>query len=129
MSDVKGIPKSKIDYNKTTFTSAEIEAIKREVEVVRHKYPHYIPIVVRTKEDLQLTKIKYLVTGDVTTSQFMTILRKKLDSKIHSTHGLFMFVNNRLPPSSSVMSLLYESEKDPQTGMLFITLCKENTFG
>lgn len=114
-------------------SDAENEAIRREVEIVRHKYPHYIPIIVRGRDKLELSKTKYLVTGDVTVSQFMCILRKKIEvsngSKVECKHGLFLFVNNRLPSSTTLMSCLYENEKDPQTGMLFITLCKENTFG
>jgi GABA(A) receptor-associated protein len=117
-----------IDYKKTSFTDDEISIIKREVEIVRHKYPHYIPIVVRSKDGLQLSKSKFLVTGDVTVGEFIYILRKKLEA-LDSSQGLFLFINNQLPPSEMEMSLLYASEKDPQTGMLFITVCKENVFG
>lgn len=118
-----------IDYNKKTFTDVEIGIMKGEVSAIRHKYPHYIPIIVKGKDNLKLTKMKYLVTGDVTVGQFMYLLRKKLESTIKSSVGLFMFVNNQLPPSTTLMSMLYESEKDPKTEMLFITLCIENTFG
>ena len=55
--------KSKIDYNKHEFTDQEKLAIKKEVHMIKTKYPDYIPIVLRTKSksNIQLNKIKYLV--------------------------------------------------------------------
>lgn len=117
-----------IDYTKTSYTNDEITKIKREVELVRQKYPRHIPVIVRSK-GLKISKSKFLVTGDVTVGQFMFILRKKIESPTDSANALFMFVNNKLPQSTAPMSFLYTTEKDPRTGMLFITLCKENTFG
>lgn len=40
---------SKIDYNKNSFTEREMGIIKKEIEIVLHKYPEYVPIFVRTK--------------------------------------------------------------------------------
>ena len=41
--------RSNIDFNKMEFTSQEKQVIKKEVELIRQKYPGYIPIVVRPK--------------------------------------------------------------------------------
>jgi GABA(A) receptor-associated protein len=121
---------SKIDYTKESFTDDEKMIIKKEVEVIREKYPNYIPIVVRTKgkDDYKLIKRKFLVSGDITVGQFYTILRKKMHL-LKASEALFVFVNNAIPSSSLLLSCLYASEKDIETQMLFVTICKENTFG
>lgn len=121
---------SKIDYTKESFNEEEKIIIRKEIEVIKEKYPNYIPIVVRTKgkHDFKLTKRKFLVGGDITVGQFYTILRKKMHL-LKSSEALFVFVNNAIPPSSLLLSSLYASEKDIETQMLFVTICKENTFG
>jgi hypothetical protein len=123
--------KTRIDYSKKVFSTSEKEYIRKEVEVVRQKYSSYIPIIIRTKSrDLQLTKYKYLVGGDVTIGQFMTILRKKMTKKMFAESGLYLFVdNNTLPPTSEMLCMTYMSHKDNETNVLFMTLCQENTFG
>lgn len=121
--------KSNIDFTKTSFTDSENEIIKKEVLLIKEKYPHYIPIIVRTKDDkIVLKKRKFLVGGDITVGQFMSILRKKLDN-LKPSEAIFLFVNNTIPPSSTFLTSIYSSNKDTDTDMLFMTVCKENTFG
>jgi GABA(A) receptor-associated protein len=121
--------KSIIDFTKSTFTDEEKLIISKEVELIREKYPHYIPIIVRTKDDsIVLKKRKFLVGGDITMGQFMFILRKKMD-KLKPSEAIFLFVNNMVPSSSSFLSSIYASNKDLDMNMLFITVSKENTFG
>lgn len=120
----------KIDYNKTVFSEDEKIRMRKETDVILHKYPRHIPIVVRTQDNsLKLSKCKYLVGGDLTMGQFMFILRKKLDGKLKASQAIFMFVNNVLPPATKMMSEVYHDNKDPETHLLFIKICKENTFG
>lgn len=119
-----------IDYNKTSFDENELTLIRREVDVVRLKYPTYVPIVVRCKDKrINLIKNKFLVNGDITVGQLMYVIRKKIASKHGAETALFLFINNTLPTASTVVSSLYDSHHDEQTGMLFITLCQESTFG
>lgn len=119
-----------IDYSKFDFTSTEKDFIRKEVDLIKHKYPNYVPIVVRTKDNgLKLSKNKFLVTGDVTMGQFLHIIRRRLDKQLSSTQALFIFANNCLPPTSSLLSTVYLTESDKDTGMLFLTVCQENTFG
>jgi len=119
-----------VDYSKFEFSPAEKEIIRKEVELIKHKYPDYIPIVVRTKDtSLQLSKNKFLVTGDVTIGQFLHIIRRRLDKRLSSTQALFIFANNCIPPTSNLLSTVYISDADKDTGMLFLTVCSENTFG
>ena len=121
--------KSNIDFTKTSFTDSEKEIIKKEVVLIKEKYPHYIPIIVRTKDDkIVLKKRKFLVGGDITVGQFMSILRKKLDN-LKASESIFLFINNTIPPASTFLMTMYSSNKDEDTDMLFMTVCKENTFG
>lgn len=121
--------KSNIDFTKTSFTDSENEIIKKEVALIKEKYPHYIPIIVRTKDDkIILKKRKFLVGGDITLGQFMSILRKKLDN-LKPSEAIFLFVNNTIQPSSTFLTSIYSLHKDKDTDMLFMTVCKENTFG
>jgi hypothetical protein len=122
--------KSKIDYNKTVFTDEEKIAIKKEVDIIKTKYPDYIPIILRTKSksNIQLNKIKYLVGEDITVVQFLSIIRKKIHN-FNKSDSIFLFINNSLPVQHNTLGNLYKLYKDAETHMLFVTVCKENTFG
>lgn len=119
---------SKIDFTKTTFTDEEKTIIRKEVDLIKEKYPTYIPIVVRARGDIKLQKNKFLVGGEITLGQFLMILRRKI-GVLKQSDAVFLFVNNSLPPSSMYLSSIYANQKDIDTNMLFITVSKENTFG
>ena len=74
------IKKSKVEYSKINFTEEEKELIRNEVDLIKEKYPNYIPIVVRTnpKDKIEITKTKFLVGQEITLGQFLLILRKKI---------------------------------------------------
>ena len=75
--------KKNIDYTKSKFTDEEKCILLKEVEIVKHKYPGHIPVVVISKsKDLQLTKSKYLVVSELTIGQFQFIVRKKLQNSL-----------------------------------------------
>lgn len=121
----------KIDYNKKyiLFTKEEKIIIKEEIDVLKKKYSDYIPILVLPKnDDIKLKKNKFLVNGDITIGQFLFIVRKKI-TNINSTESLYFIIDNILPPASSSLIALYNEKKDIDTNMLYIVLCKENTFG
>jgi hypothetical protein len=122
-----------IDYTKTSFTEDEKNIIRNEVEVINQQYPGYIPIIVRAynnknNKNFVLTKTKFLVTNEITLAQFLTILRKKIKD-IKSTESIYLLIDNTLMPITLAMSSIYKEKKDKDTNMLFITVCKENTFG
>jgi hypothetical protein len=121
--------KSVIDFNKLDFTDEENTIIRKEVEVIKEKYPNYIPIIVRPNDNkIKLLKSKFLVGGDITIGQFLCILRKKMEN-LKSSEAIYLFINNNLPTSTSLLSTVYAERQDKNTGMLYITVCKENTFG
>jgi len=118
-----------IDYAKDEFLEKEKQIIREECKKMREKYQGFIPIVLRTKgKDISLSKNKYLVSGHITVGQFMHTVRQRI-TNLTSSDALYLFVNNVLPSSNELMSLVYSTYKDTETEMLFMTLCKESTFG
>lgn len=118
-----------IDFTKSKFNDQEKYVIKKEVELIREKYPNYIPILVRTKDKrVKLSKFKYLVGGEITIGQFMFILRKKIPS-LKPEEAIYLFIDNVIPVSSSSLNSIYDLKRDPDLEMLVVTICKENTFG
>lgn len=118
--------KSVVDFSKTEFNQDEKLIIKKEVELIKEKYPHHIPILIRSNK-INFTQYKYLVNEEVTISEFMMILKKKI--KLNSYEAIYLFINNSIPKGSSQLNNLYNSHKDLETNMLIINVCKENTFG
>lgn len=120
----------KIDYSKSKFTQEEKAFIAKEVQHINAKYPNHIPVIVKTqKDDVRLQKSKFLVDKNITVGQFLYTVRKRLDSKLSSNEALYLFCENMLPPTSELLSVVYNNHKDTETGMLIFVLCKENTFG
>jgi len=121
--------RSIIDYTKKEFTKEEKYVIQKEVDVIKQKYPTYIPIIVRPRDkNIRILKYKYLVGSDINVGQFLNIIRNKI-TDIKSGESIFIFINNIVPIQTMSLSSIYNLYKDEETGMLFITICRENTFG
>lgn len=93
------------------------------------KYPDRVPVYVSKRKNSKyedIDKHKYLVPKDITISQFICIIRRRL--KLESHQGIFVFVNNILPPSSELMSTIYDENKD-KDGFLYIEFSHESVFG
>ena len=96
---------------------------------IRVKYPDRIPVIVEKSpiSDVpDLDKKKYLVPSDLTVGQFVYVIRKRV--KLSAEKAIFIFVNNKLPPTASLMSTIYEENKD-EDGFLYVLYSGENTFG
>ncbi|EXB44446.1 hypothetical protein L484_013864 [Morus notabilis] len=93
------------------------------------KYPDRVPVIAEkhSGSDLpEMEKKKYLVPRDMSVGQFIHILR----SRLHLSPGkaLFVFVNDTLPQTATLMDLVYESSKD-EDGFLYMCYSTEKTFG
>lgn len=104
---------------------------KRVEEATRimEKYPDRIPVIVEkaSSSDIpEIDKHKYLVPKDLTVSQFIYVIRKRI--KLQPEQAIFIFINNSLPPASSLMSQMYEEHAD-ECGFLFCLYSGESTFG
>ena len=110
--------KSKTENERLTESSKIIE-----------KYPNRIPIIIEKDKKSKIKDIdknKFLVPNDMTLGQFMYVIRKRINLK--ASEAIFLFINNALPPTASIMGTIYENNKD-KDGFLYIEYEGENTFG
>jgi len=109
-------------------SKSEEERLTESTKIIE-KYPDKIPVIVEkySKSSIKnIDKNKYLVSGDMTMSQFIYIIRKRI--KLKSSEALFFFVNNVLCNNSQCMIEIYNLYKD-KDGLLYIEYSSENTFG
>ncbi len=100
-----------------------------EATRIKKKYPDRIPVIVEKAQQSNMPYIdkhKYLVPKDLTVSQFIYVIRKRV--KIKAGEAIFLFINNSLHSSSELMSTIYENNKD-EDQFLYATFSGENTFG
>ncbi|KAI3662055.1 hypothetical protein MP638_005503 [Amoeboaphelidium occidentale] len=105
------------------------EQRKAESERIREKYPNRIPVICEKVEKSDIATIdkkKFLVPSDLNVGQFIYVIRKRI--KLSPEKAIFIFVNNVLPPTATLMTQLYDEHKD-EDGFLYITYSGENTFG
>ncbi len=107
----------------------ELPSRSAEASRIRSKYPDRIPVICERSPGSDIDDIdkkKYLVPADLTVGQFIYVVRKRI--KLHSEKSLFLFVNGKIPPSSQLMSVIYDENQDDD-GFLYIVYSGENTFG
>lgn len=97
---------------------------------ILNKYKDKIPIIcekINKNQDIpMIDKIKYLVPTDLTIGQFLFVIRNRM--KLPPEKGIFLFVGNTIPPSSSIIAELYDQFKD-KDGFLYVMYSGENIFG
>ena len=113
----------KSEHSKETRTS--------EANKIRKKYPDRIPIIVERADNASksvpdIDKKKFLVPSDLTMGQFQYVIRKRV--KLNAEKAMFVFVNNKMISTSTLLTLVYDEHKD-EDGFLYVTYCGENTFG
>ena len=108
-----------------------LEKRKEESARITQKYKDRIPIIVECSKNStisqdKLDKNKYLVPNELTVSQFLYILRKRI--KLRPEESILIFINNQLPPTSEQMYKLYNQFKD-EDNFLYCQVSGEHTFG
>lgn len=119
--------KIEIDYNKNTFTDEEKAQIKMEANHILTKYPGYVPIICSSSK-FNLQKNKYVVNKNLTFSEFVISIRKKIP-KLNEKEGLYFLTNDTMIPLSMDIGTIYDQHKDLSTDILQIWILKENMFG
>ncbi len=106
------------------------EERKKEADYILNKYPDRLPIICeRVKNSASvppLDKIKFLVPKNLTIGQFIHVVRKRID--LSPTTAIFIFCNNTIPSSTSMMSTIYK-EHHCEDGFLYLNFNGEDTFG
>lgn len=116
---------------KTAFHKAHsFEKRKNEAERILKKYPDRVPVIVQRVENNDaipdVDKKKYLVPSDLSLGQFIYVIRRRI--KLTPEQAIYVFINNTMPPTASVMSQIYQEHKDVD-GFLYMKISGESTFG
>lgn len=115
--------------DKETFKEKySFEKRQQEARNIMNKYPSRIPIICERylQSDPNIDRKKYLVPDDLSISNFLYVIRKRI--KLKPEEALYLFVNEKILTGSSFLSYTYENNKD-KDGFLYIKYTMENTFG
>ena len=98
---------------------------------LREKYPNKVPVVLKRSKDSKNIKdigvVKYLVQDYITVSQFMYIIRKKIE--IDSTEALYLYANEQYMLNNNLDMIAVYDEYKSDDGLLKLTYAGENVFG
>ena len=98
---------------------------------IRLKHSDRLPIICEvlpsSRHALKLESSKYLVQKNITVSQFMHVLRRKI--QLGAEQAIFILTEQgTLPTISHSMLDVYNNYKNPD-GFLYLSVAVENTFG
>ena len=106
-----------------------LERVKKS-QIILEKYPDRVPLIIlpskNDRDSYPIDKTKYITPRDLTLLQLQHIIRRRIH--FPAEKALFMFINNKIYPITSVIGTVYDNNKDSD-GFLYITYCQENTFG
>lgn len=107
------------------------EMRQRDVMEIKKKHPNKVPLVIeRGKSERSLRrmdKTKFLVPEEITISQLLAILRKRID--VSDSQAFFLVINNKsLASGNTTLGEVYRQEKDTD-GFLYIAYSSQETFG
>tara|TARA_B100001540_G_scaffold188183_1_gene166000 strand:- start:157 stop:561 length:405 start_codon:yes stop_codon:yes gene_type:complete len=117
--------KPELKSYKNTYT---LEKRKNEALRIKEKYPNRVPIICEryTVGDPEIDRKKYLVPDDLSISNFIYVIRKRI--KLKPENSLYLFVNGKILNGTGLLAQIYEKNKD-NDGFLYIKYTLENTFG
>jgi GABA(A) receptor-associated protein len=110
-------------------TNEYLERLKKS-QLILEKYPDRVPLIIQpSKSDRNaypIDKSKYITPRDLTLLHLQQIIRKRIH--FPPEKALFMFINNKIYPITSMIGAIYDANKDPD-GFLYLSYCQESTFG
>jgi GABA(A) receptor-associated protein len=113
----------------TAPTNDHLERVKKS-QLILEKYPDRVPLIIQPsktdRDAYPIDKSKYITPRDLTLLQLQQIIRKRIH--FPPEKAMFMFINNKIYPITSVIGPVYDTNKDSD-GFLYITYCQESTFG
>lgn len=124
--------RSKSNNISTTMTSQfksqyTLEERQKQSSNILTKYKDSVPVYIDfTNLSKPIEKSKFVIPNGFTMGQLLTAIRMKMS--LHPASALFIFINNRLIPVTTVVSTVYETSKD-EDGFLYVSCSEENTFG
>lgn len=114
-----------------TFKSENtFERRQKQAADIRQKYPNRIPVICEKSEKSNIAvmdKKKFLVPKDITTGQFLYVIRKTMN--MAPSEALFLLTEKgSLPPTSSTLNDIC-TKNISDDGFLYLIYTSENTFG
>lgn len=110
-------------------TNDQLERVKKS-QFILEKYPDRVPLIVQPsvsdRDAYPIDKSKYITPRELTLLQLQQIIRKRIH--FPAEKALFMFINNRIYPITSMIGTIYDANKDAD-GFLYVSYCQESTFG
>jgi GABA(A) receptor-associated protein len=116
----------------SSLSTKSLKERQAESDIISSKHPTKIPIIVLASDahaaDLpKLDKNKFLVTKDLTTGQFLYIIRKRM--KLEPHHALFLFTEKGTIPVTHMPLVSVFDEHVNEDGFLYFKYSSENAFG
>lgn len=113
----------------TPVSNEYLERLKTS-QVILEKYPNRVPLIIQPskndRDSFPIDKSKYITPRDLSLMQLQQIIRKRVH--FPAEKALFMFINNKIYPITSLVGAIYDTNKDAD-GFLYVTYCQESTFG
>lgn len=77
-----------------------------------------------------IAKSKFLAPLDMSVGNFVSELRKHIAGGRGANESIFLFTaDSRMPPSSTLMSQVWDQHKDAEDSFLYLFYATENVFG
>ena len=110
----------------------DVEIRRRECEKTRNQFANKIPIVCEKNPKAtklgDISKTKFLVPNDLAISQFMFMIRKRIE--IDEKAALFLLADGKFLLSGDAnVNDIYERHKDKDDGFLYIVYTDELIWG
>ena len=113
----------------TPVSNEYLERLKKS-QIILEKYPDRVPLIIQPskndRDSFPIDKSKYITPRDLSLMQLQQIIRKRVH--FPAEKALFMFINNKIYPITSLVGAIYDTNKDAD-GFLYVTYCQESTFG
>ena len=115
------------EFKKQTPLEKRIEQFKK----IQKDFPNKVPIILERSQKCTINKIiktKYILSNELTMSEFIKIIREKLE--IEPERALFFLANGKYSLSGSEdLAQLYEKYRDNEDGFLYLTYSEEIIYG
>ena len=92
------------------------------------KYPDRCPIIVVVHHPLRIDNTKFLMPRDLTMSQALWAIKKRILPKTEAAQSLYCLVGNTAMKPGERVGHVYDRKKS-NDGMLYLYVYQENTFG